>query len=359
MEKSYKEVSSLHDRIREYITYYLPLVLKRSKLTVRAYVIGINSFRKHMRNRHNIEFTCLDFCHFSLKEVNEWLQYLKNEQHCMAATLNLRLAAIRGFMRYCSDRSSEHTALYNSIKEIREFKDEIKQNITDTGYDYLTPKQLKLLFSIPDAKNMKDRRNLFFMILAFETGARLSELLDMKLKNICDDNSLVKILIESGKGDKSRFVPIAKEVVSHLKGYLKEFHPDNNPNDYLFYTLHDGKKSRMHDSTPASFVKEYGKKAHKIDPYFPENIHVHMFRHSLGTQLVRNGVPLSYIADLFGHAQLETTRIYAKNDPKEICKAIEGANNDINKKLGKRAEGKKWANKEDELLSLCGLSNKN
>lgn len=355
MEKSNKELSSLHDRIREYITYYLPLVLKRSKKTIRAYVMGINSFRKYMRDGHNIDFTTLDFCHFSLKNVNEWLMNLKDEHHCMAATLNLRLTAIRGFIRYCSDRSSEHTALYSSIKEIREFKDEITKNITDTGYDYLTPEQLKLLFSIPDIKQTKGRRNQFFMILAFETGARLSELLDMKLRDICDDNGLIKILIESGKGDKSRFVPIAKEVVSHLKGYLEEFHPDNNPNDYLFYTLHDGRKSRMHDSTPATFVKEYGKKAHNADSSFPENIHVHMFRHSLGTQLVRNGVPLPYISDLFGHAQLETTRIYAKNDPKDVSNAIEEANKDINKKLGKHKEGKKWANKEDKLLALCGL----
>ena len=102
-------------------------------------------------------------------------------------------------------------------------------------------------------------------------------------------------------------------------------------------------------------VKEYGKKAHNADGSFPENIHVHMFRHSLGTQLVRNGVPLPYISDLFGHAQLETTRIYAKNDPKDVSNAIEEANKDINKKLGKHKEGKKWANKEDKLLALCGL----
>ena len=76
MEKSNKELSSLHDRIREYITYYLPLVLKRSKKTIRAYVMGINSFRKYMRDGHNIDFITLDFCHFSLKNVNEWLMNL-------------------------------------------------------------------------------------------------------------------------------------------------------------------------------------------------------------------------------------------------------------------------------------------
>lgn len=356
MATASKDIASLHDRIRTFITSYLPLVLKRSAKTVKAYVAGLNSFRTYMKEQYGVDFIKLDFCHFSLENVNGWLLHLRDVKHCAAATLNLRLASIRGFLSYCSDRSSEHSSLFNAVAEITKFEDKTGPDVTEVGYEYLKPEQLRLLYSIPDTRTAKGRRDRFFMIFAFETGARLSELLNLKLKDICNDDGQIRVLIVNGKGDKSRYVPVAREAVPHLKAYISEFHDGSNPDDYLFYIMHDDVKQRMHDSTPEAFVKKYGKEAHKRDKDFPENIHVHMFRHSLATQLVRKGVPLSYIADLLGHASLDTTRIYAKNDQKDIDKAISDANADINAKLGKSKAGKKWAGKEDELLRLCGLS---
>lgn len=355
MAAASKDIRSIHDYIREYVTYYLPMVVKRSANTIKAYIAGFNSFRLYMKEQHGVQFIDLNSSHFSLENVNGWLKYLQEEKHNLAATLNLRLTSIKGFLCYCSDRSGEYTDLYKAVKQITQFEDKEVPDPTQIGYQYLEPKQLKLLFSIPDVSKEKGRRNRFFMMFAFETGARLSELLNLRLRDICDDQGQVTIYIVNGKGGKDRPVPLAKEVVPHLKAYLREFHENSTPDDHLFYVRHHGVKQRMEDSTPAAFVRECAKKAHEKDPSFPEGVHVHMFRHSLGTQLVRKDVPLSYIADLFGHAHLDTTRIYAKSDPKAVAEAVRNANEEINKKMGKPAQGKKWKGKEEDLLKLCGL----
>lgn len=345
---------SIHDYIRRFISQYLPLSRKVSKQTIKAYKIGINSFRKFLKDKRKIEFVKMSFEDLTVQNISSWLEYLKDVEHNKAATLNLRLTAIRNFMRYCSDCSAEFTSIYKQIKEIREFKTFDSALTAEIGIKYLTDLQLKLLFSLPNAKKSKGRRNRFFMILAYETGARLSELLNIKLKDIIDDNGQVRILIRNGKGGHSRYVPLPKAVVVHLYSYLTEFHKENNQEDYLFYVVHAGNKVRMDNSTAESFVKDYGKIAHEKDESFPEKLHPHMFRHSLGTALYRKGVPLPYISDLLGHKNLETTKIYSKSDISMLHQKVSEVNEDINSKLGIVKSGKLWK-KEEELLLFCGL----
>ena len=180
-------------------------------------------------------------------------------------------------------------------------------------------------------------------------------MLGLKLRDITEDDGRFKILILRGKGGKSRTVSLAEEVTPHMQAYLKEFHADGASDDPLFYIPHDGIKCPMHESTPAAFIREYGNLAHERDLSFPSGLHVHMFRHSLGTLLYRKGVPLSYIADVLGHACLDTTKIYAKSDPKDLHDVVRKANEEINSKLVAPKQKKKWKGNEDELLRLCGL----
>ena len=347
--------NSIHDYIRRFVTVYLPIVRKASSQTIRAYTIGLNSFRKYLKEQYKIEFSKLSFEDFTAQKVSAWLNFLQEQEGNKEATLNLRLTAIRNFIRYCSDRSSEFSAIYNELKQIRKFKPQSSAATAEIGVKFLTEPQLKLLFSLPDVCKPKGRRDRLFMILAYETGARLSELLNLRLKDISDDSGQVRILILNGKGDKSRFAPVPKAVLPHLIASLQEFHPDSIQDDFLFYVYHDGQKLRMDNSTAEAFVKAYGKQAHASDSSFPESLHPHMFRHSLGTALYRRGIPLSYIADLLGHSSLDTTKIYSKSDIKILHQKVSEVNEDINRKLGKSKPGKLWKGNEEELLKLCGL----
>jgi integrase len=161
--------------------------------------------------------------------------------------------------------------LYLEINSIHAFKGAKKPSV-----EYLTQAQLKLLFSLPDITAKLGRRNRFFMIFAYETGARVQEILDLRLSNIIRSDQSVRIRIH-GKGNKTRYVPLLGSTVDHLDAYLAEFHKDSN-DAYLFYTTHDAIKTQMNPGTVDYFLKQYGKCAHEADAIFPDQLHAHMFR---------------------------------------------------------------------------------
>ena len=138
--------------------------------------------------------------------------------------------------------------------------------------------------------------------------------------------------------------------------YLKEFHEGMNSDDYLFYTVHDGKKTKMNHRTVNTFLSKYSEALHKKDPHFPEKLHEYMFRHSIGMAMYKAGIPLSYIRDFLGHSSVETTSIYAHADSEVIEKALATVNQKNEGTLSATLpKEKKWKNKEAELLAYCGL----
>jgi len=219
--------------------------------------------------------------------------------------------------------------------------------------DYLTPSQLKLLFGAPDISTRLGRRNRFFLILAYETGARMQELLNIKIGDIFNSgtNSKVRIL---GKGSKIRYVPLMNSTVKHLNAYLTEFHASSGNEDYLFYTVHDRKRTQMKPGTVDFFFKKYGDQLHRLDPDYPSNLHAHMLRHSIAMAMYKKGIPISYIKDFLGHSSLMTTSIYSYADEETIAKALESIDHEEFDDRSIRKE-KKWKGKEAYLLEYCGL----
>jgi site-specific recombinase XerD len=220
------------------------------------------------------------------------------------------------------------------------------------GIEYLTQEQLKLLFSTPDITLRFGRRDRFFMILAYETGCRIQELLDIKLRSIIHDKDRVKIIV-NGKGNKTRQIPLISDTIIHLNTYLNEFHKGNDSDQYLFYTIHNGTHTQMHSGTVDFFLKKYGKTAKELQPDFPENLHAHMLRHSIAMAMYKKGIPISYIRDFLGHSSVETTAIYSYADEETIANALESVDVPITGDVKKAT--KNWKGKEQYLIEFCGL----
>lgn len=94
---------------------------------------------------------------------------------------------------------------------------------------------LKAVLKQPDTRNRLDLRNRFFMIIMYDTGGRIQEILDLKLRDICLDLDFPLIYL-TGKGNKVRAVPLMDKTILHFKEYLKVFHPlyPEKIDDYLF-----------------------------------------------------------------------------------------------------------------------------
>ena len=212
---------------------------------------------------------------------------------------------------------------------------------------------MKLLFQIPDVALQKGRRDRFFLIFAYETGARLDELIHLRLSDIVRTTDYVTIRI-LGKRSKLRYVPLDPSAVAHLDAYLKEFHPQLQNDDYLFFTIHDGKSTQMKPGTVDYMMKKYGSKAHEIDNSIPADLHCHMLRHSIARAMLKKGVPISYIRDFLGHSSIVTTTVYSHADDEMIASALATVEHEQTK-CSSESQEKGWRGKEDYLLRYCGL----
>lgn len=333
--------------LRNFLTEHLVVRRNYSQATVRAYKQALNLYRLYFTEVKNIRFGEMKFSCFSREHVYEFLIWLKEERGCSPQTQNLRLAAIKSFLRYCGEEDVELMPIYLDITKIHTFKTPSKQHI-----EHLTQAQLKLLFRTPNVGTTKGRRDRFFLIFAYETGARMAELLNLRLSDIVRSSASVTVRIV-GKGSKLRHVPLEPITVKHLDAYLKEFHAHSKPTDYLFFTLHDGQHTQMKAGTVDYMMKKHGTIAQQADPLFPGKLHCHMLRHSIAMAMLKKGVPISYIRDFLGHSSIDTTMIYSHADPKMIAQALSAIEHE--QAIVEKTSTPNWKGKEEDLLRFCGL----
>lgn len=195
---------------------------------------------------------------------------------------------------------------------------------------YLTKEELSIFLAQPNCKKRTGFRNMVFLVLMYDTAARCQEMLDLRIQDLVLHRTSPCVYF-TGKGNKTRVVPILPKTAEHLRSYLKKFHPAENRkrDDYVFYA-YGGPQRPMSPDTVAAFVKKYGESARHVCTSIPERVHPHMLRHTRAMHLYQDGVPLAMVSEFLGHAQIETTKIYAHADTEMKRKAIQQAANKLN-----------------------------
>ena len=343
-----------YEMLRDFLHKYLIIQRKFTAATVKNYTDSLNQYRQYLREQEGIPFDKVNFHCFTKEMVYDYCIWLRDSQSKAINTINLRLSAIKSFLCYCSEEDVSLSELYLKVKSIHRFKGK-----ADPKLEYLNPKQLETVFAAPDTTTRNGRRNQFFMIHAYETGGRVEELVSMTLSDIIRNGTNVQIRLH-GKGDKTRYNPLPAEVIPYLDTYLAEFHPDGKNEDYLFYTIHNGKHTKMAPRTVNSFLSVYAKQLHELDQSFPKNLHCHVFRHSIGMAMYKAGIPISYIKDFLGHSSVDSTAIYAHADTEAMAEALRSVDQEalpVKDSQGNIVSSpeKKWKGKEEYLLHFCGL----
>ena len=332
--------------LRDFLSEHLVVRRNFSPKTVRTYKQSLNMYREYCQDEKGIPFTDLGFECFTRKNIYDFLVWLKQERGCAPSTQNLRLSAIKSFLKFCGEEDIALMPLFLEVSGIHKFKEQKKER-----FEYLTTQQIKLLFMMPDIGTRNGRRDRFFLIFTYETGARMDELLNMKIQDIVrsDGNTTVRIL---GKGSKIRHIPLDDSTVKHLDTYLREFHESSQSDDYLFFTVHDGRHTQMKPGTVDYMMKKHGNAAHEAEATFPKGLHCHVLRHSIAMAMLKNGIPISYIRDFLGHSSIETTSIYSHADDEMIAEALASVEHETTPSI---PSDKKWKGKEEYLLSFCGF----
>ena len=271
--------------------------------------------------------------------VVEFLDWLQSERKCSDTTRNLRLAALHSFFKYVQYQNPDNLYEYQDIMSIKVKKARRK------ALNYLTVNGIKLLLEQPDITTKKGRRDLALLSLMYDTGARVQEMIDLTPSAIhLDKPNTIQI---TGKGNKTRVVPLLEDQVSILRNYLTEFDLlKNHTRSYpLFFNSRYGKLTR---AGVTHILLKYADKARKTDPrLIPEKLSSHSLRCSKAMHLLQAGVNLVYIRDILGHASVQTTEVYARADSKLKREAIEKAYVDVTPK-----EEPFWENNENLLSWL-------
>lgn len=343
-----------YEMLRDFLHKYMIVQRKFSAATVKNYTDSLDQYRQYLRDQKGIPFDKVGFHCFTKEMIYDFCIWLRDSQLKAVNTINIRLSAIKSFLCYCSEEDVTLSELYLKAGSIHRFNGK-----KDPKLEYLKAGQLETVFAAPDTSLSNGRRNQYFMIHAYETGGRVEELVSMTLGDIIRNGDSVQIRLH-GKGDKTRYNPLPTEVVPHLDAYLAEFHPDGQNEDYLFYTTHNGKHTKMSPRTVNSFLSAYAKQLHEADSSFPENLHAHVFRHSIGMAMYKAGIPLSYIKDFLGHSSIDSTAIYAHADNEAMEEALRSVDQEALPKKDDHGNvisvpEKKWKGKEEYLLHFCGI----
>jgi len=223
--------SSFFKHVKGFLTIYLPRHKCCSKNTVKSYKETINLLRIFIQEEKNIPFVKITFDIFSYDLICRFLDWLKDKRKCSATTRNQRLAALNSFLSYAAIQDPALMSLCIKAKKVPHHK---------TGQrhvKYMEKTAIKAVLEQPDVAKKNGFRDRFFMILLYDTGARVQEMLDLRLKDF-QLGFPTPFVYLTGKGGRTRAVPLMEKTVKHLHKYLARFHQDITCDNeqYLFYT---------------------------------------------------------------------------------------------------------------------------
>jgi integrase/recombinase XerD len=329
--------------LTQYLMQYLPGQLGASTNTLQSYRDAFTLFLRYLKTSEGLlpEKLTLEDC--TKRRVEAFLAWLETDRRCGVATRNQRLAALQAFFRYLQLESPGHLLMSQQILTIR-----IKR-APKPVMNYLTPEGIQAIFSAIELTQASGRRDFVLLCLLYDTGARVQEMADCVVGDLrLADPATLRL---TGKGSKSRIVPILSQTKHYVKPYLEENHL-NTPamaSHPLFYNRNHEKLTRAGISY---ILQKYVTSARTASPnLIPARISPHSFRHSKAMHLLQSGVNLVYIRDLLGHADIATTEIYARADSKMKRQALEQAY----KELKPNPMDPSWKDDSDLLAWLQGL----
>jgi integrase/recombinase XerD len=306
--------------IRNYLLVYLPVQREASQHTITNYRTVLSQYLSFTAAKNGVKLNSVTFDMFNRENVNSYLDFLTTEKNFSPATRNNRLAAIRAFVSYASACYPERLALESELSAIKVLKDDPFSKV-----DYMSENAVTALLNEPDVKTKIGLRDRFLMIFLYDSGARISEALAVRLCDIKFDSSPQVLLF--GKGRKVRAVPLMEKTVEHLQQYLAAFHKAEplTSETTLFYVLHGHEKVPMNDETVRARMQKYADSARLKCPEIPAKVHPHLWRHTRAMHLYQHGMDLSLVSQWLGHANLSTSLVYAYADTEHKRSAIEKA----------------------------------
>ena len=257
---------------------YLTKELNYSENTEISYREDITNFLNYLEKKQ------LNYKKIDGEIIRDYLKYL-DEAKLKNSTIARRISALRTFYNYLLDKNIVDNNLFNSIRNPK-----LEKKLPN----YLSYEELAKILDNIDISTKFGLRNRLLVEMFYATGCRVSEMINIKVRDINKSNNSIRIM---GKGKKMRIVYFGEYARDYLDRYLPLI-----ATDYLF-TQESGDKLSIHDVEYiiSDLVKNLALKTH-VTP--------HTLSHTFATHLLNNGADIKTVQELLGHSSLNTTGIY-------------------------------------------------
>ena len=252
-------------------------------------------FAQRQRHKHPCQ---LDLADLDATLISAFLTSLEEQRHCTARTRNARLTAIRSFFHYAAFQEPALSVHIQRVLAIP-YKRQARPIV-----DFLSHPEIEALLATPDRGTWVGRRDYALLVLAVQTGLRLSELTSLHCSAIAfGPGAHVRC---EGKGRKERCTPLTKATAALLKVWLKECVARGTA---VLFPNRNGE--RLSADSVQYLVKKYALAATAGCPSIKgKRISPHVLRHSAAMELLAADVDSSVIALWLGHESVNTTHIY-------------------------------------------------
>ena len=266
----------MKERINEFKSYLMYEKMFSSN-TVNSYVRDLEEFNSFLESEY--------IKHVTYKDIRSYLAHMYNKKYS-SRTISRKLSAIRSFYKY---EVNKGVIRDNPCLLISNPKVEKKLP------NYLSYNEIETMLEVPDTFKNNSLRDKLIIEILYSTGIRVSELVNIKVKDMDFYNNQILIL---GKGNKERYVIFGNT----LKDMLKEYISIKRDSEYLITNKYNKKMSTRS-------IEEIVKKIVKIDG-IKNKVTPHTIRHTFATHMLNEGADLRVVQELLGHENLKTTEVY-------------------------------------------------
>ena len=281
---------------------FLKFEKRFSAHTVTAYETDVCQMLAFMERTYDLT----DPGHVQPVFLRSWIVHLVQNRN-KARTINRKISAIKTYYKYLRRTG---TIRINPTTQLRSLKSGKRLPV------FLRENQITKLFNISFPTDLNGMRDRLVLELLYASGIRRSELINLKWEDVDFSGSRIRVL---GKGNKTRLIPVAAQLMESLKLYsdrVKE-HNENNMIPEVFAT---NKGTKMYPKFVYNLVNKYLSHISTSDKKGP-----HVLRHTFATHLSNQGADLNAIKELLGHSNLSATQIYTHNTIDKLKKVYQNA----------------------------------
>lgn len=276
----------------------------------------LDGFIDHLWLEDGLSKNTLDSYRLDLAQFSDWLEHTSKERkedkalaqaahadiqrylaskspQCKPRSISRLIASLRRFYRYAlreNKISADPTLLIDSPKLPRSLPKSLNEN------------EVEALLNAPDVNQPLGLRDRAMLEILYASGLRVSELVSLKVTEVSLNEGVIRV---TGKGSKTRLVPMGEEAVEWIARYLKESRPDilqKRLSDSLFVTQRGDAMTRQ--------AFWYLIKRYAVLAAINKSLSPHVLRHAFATHLLNHGADLRVVQMLLGHADISTTQIY-------------------------------------------------